>query len=85
MLSEAAYYSRMSLGVYRMLRAPRISDPEKTVLSQMVNREQHFLDLVRDAIFASPENPYNRMFQLAGCTCGDLEKQVLQNGLEGHV
>ena len=82
MLCEAVYYSRMSLGVYRLLRAPRISDPEKTVLHRMENREHYSLDTARRAIFTNSKNPYSRMFQLAGCTYEDLEKEVLRDGLE---
>jgi hypothetical protein len=85
MLHEAAYYSRMSLGVYRLLRAPRISDPEATVLGQLANRERNFLNTVQRAIFANSEHPYNRMFQLAGCTYGDLEQGVLRDGLESTL
>jgi hypothetical protein len=85
MLHEAAYYMHMSLGVYRLVRARSISDPERTVLDQMANREQSFLKTVQNTIFANPDNPYNRMFQLAGCSFGDLEQGVNRDGLESTL
>jgi len=81
-LREAVYYSRMSLGVYRLIRAPKISNPEERVLTQMANRERHFLETSRKVIFANPGNPFNRMFQIAGCSYEDLKQGVERNGLE---
>jgi len=85
MLREAAYYTRMSLGVYRLIRAHRISDPERTVITQMVNRERHFLETLRSTVFANPQNPYNRMFKIARCSCEDLEQGISSNGLESTL
>jgi hypothetical protein len=82
MLPEAAYYARMSLGVVQLLRAPRISDPEGTVLAQMANRERNFLKTIQNAVFGNPGNPYKRMFQIAGCSYEDLEQGVTRDGLE---
>ncbi len=85
MLDEAAYYSRMSLGVYRLLRAPKIPDPRGTMLSHMANRERNFLDTARSVIFADPAHPYHRMFWLAGCSYADLERGVHRDGLESTL
>jgi len=72
----------MAKGVCRLLRAPRIADPETRVLSQLANRERNFLETVRTVIFANAENPYNRMFRLAGCSHEDLKGSVERDGLE---
>lgn len=82
MLREAAYYARMGLGVYGLLRAPRIPDPEATVRHQMENRERHFLETARSVIFGNPQNPYHRMLRLADCGYEDLERGVNRDGLE---
>jgi hypothetical protein len=82
MLREVAYYTRMSRGVLKLLRAPKIADPEGIVLAQMANRERHFLETARDVIFANPNHPYCRMFQLAGCSFEDLKQGVKRDGLE---
>ncbi len=82
MLGEAMYYARMGRGVFQLLRAPRIADPEKTVLDQLANRERRFLETVRSVIFADARHPYRRMFQLAGCGYEDLKQRVEQDGLE---
>jgi len=85
MRHEVAYYTRMGRGVYNLLRTPRIENPEKAVLDQMANRERHFLETVRAVIFERRENPYFRMFQLAGCNYGDLRRGVEREGLESTL
>lgn len=82
MLREASYYSRMTLGVYRLARMPLESDPKSLVRRTIENREANFLDLIRRAVFGNPANPYYTLFQWAGCTYGDLEHAVRKNGLE---
>jgi hypothetical protein len=82
MFNEAYYYARMSIGVYRLLRAPENPDPESCVLTQMSNREQTFLSTVQKAVFENPANPYARMFKLAGCSYQDLKESVERDGLE---
>ncbi|MBN1566320.1 MAG: hypothetical protein JXA73_00625 [Acidobacteria bacterium] len=85
MLREAMYYTRMSRGVYHLLRAPGTADPEGTILAQLANRERHFLETVRRVIFADPEHPYHRMFQLAGCSYEDLKHGIERDGLESTL
>jgi hypothetical protein len=85
MLREIAYYTRMSRGVADLLRAPVMANPEAAVRTQMENRDRHFLQTARDVIFASAENPFCRMFQLAGCSYEDLRHGVEREGLEATL
>jgi hypothetical protein len=82
MLDEAIYYSRMALGIWKLLRTPPYPDPEAVIRHQLENREAIFLETVRKAIFSRPRNPYHEMFRLAGCSFGDLERGVRKDGLE---
>ena len=51
-------------------------------MAQMANRERSFLETARRSVFTHPENPYYRMFKLAGCHYEDLEHGVERKGLE---
>jgi len=48
-------------------------------------RAETFLAIARRGIFAHPERPYARLFALAGCEFGDLERLVNHDGLEGAL
>jgi len=82
MLREAAYYSRMAIGLWQFMRTPPVADPEGLIREQLRRRETNFLEMVRHAVFGNPRNPYHRMFQLAGCSRDDLERSVKRDGLE---
>lgn len=82
MLREAGYYSRMAVGIYRLMRAAPPGDSFGLIRRQMENRESTFLETVKRAVFSDPEHPYHRMFRLAGCEYGDLAGTVWRRGLE---
>lgn len=48
-------------------------------------RERDFLALVRDAVYANPESISCRLLRHAGCEYGDLERLVLQDGLDAAL
>jgi hypothetical protein len=83
--SKLGYYGRMASGLYSLLRAPRLSDPDGMIRRQMENRERHFLELAQRAIFANPANPYCQLFELAGCRYDDLAEAVRRDGLEATL
>ncbi len=85
MLKEAVYYTRMALGMSRLLRAEPLADPESVIRRQLENRETTFLETARRAIFSNPQNPYYEMFRFAGCAFGDLENAVHRDGLESAM
>ncbi len=82
MFGEAAYYSRMAIGLWQFMRTPPVPDPEGLIREQLQRREANFLAMVRHAIFGNPRNPYCRMFEFAGCSREDLERSVERDGLE---
>ena len=82
---KLGYYRRMATGLRQLLRTPPHSDPERVIRLQMENRERLFLDLAQRIVFSNPEHPYHQMFQLAGCTFGDLKQAVDRDGLESTL
>jgi hypothetical protein len=84
-LGKLDYYRRMASGLYSLLRTPPYADPDGMIRCQMENRERHFLELARRAIFSNPANPYYQLFQLAGCTYDDLAEAVRRDGLEATL
>ncbi len=82
MLHEAAYYSRMSAGLFRYVRAPRTADPIQKIRAQAENREARFLDTLGKVVFSNAAHPYYEMFRLAGCTFHDLANSIRRDGLE---
>lgn len=85
MLREAAYYSKMALGLAAWTRLPVPADPFGLVQHNLRSRETNFLQLIRTAIFDNPASPYHTLFQWAGCTHGDLESTVWCEGLEATL
>jgi len=82
MLREARYYSRLVAGIYQWARRPLEPDPHGLVRRTLERRDDNFLHLMREAVFANPSNPFYTLFQWAGCTYQDLEQSVHGNGLE---
>ena len=85
LFGKLGYYTRMASGLYALLRTPPHADPDSVIRHQLENRERHFLELARCAIFANPANPYHQMFQLAGCGYEDLAEAVRRDGLESTL
>lgn len=82
MWQEIRYYSRWAWGIRQYLNSTPIADPEAEIRRRLATRESGFLDLVEKGIFQNPANPFYTMFQMAGCTHGDLAAEVRQHGLE---
>ena len=55
------------------------------VRKRLRHRAERFLELANRAILARPGNPYHALFKHVGCEFGDLEKLVVQEGLEGAL
>jgi hypothetical protein len=85
MFAEAAYYSRMALGICEYLRTPPYPDAGEVIRRQLENRESIFLDIVRRTVFSNSSNPYCQMLRLAGCTFEDLSREVAREGLEAAL
>ncbi len=81
-LDKAGYYVRYASGMNEYLRLRLSGDWEEQIRRQLENRETHWLQTIRRAIFEQPENPYHRMFELAGLSYEDLAAVVARDGLE---
>jgi len=80
--NEVRRYSRLALGLSRLARVPRVTEPLETLRRDLENREPAFLDLAARAIYAKPENPFHRMLKLAQCEYADLERALRCDGLD---
>src|SRR5687768_6307766 len=85
MFKEATIYARMPGAILAYLRAPRGADALETIRLQFEQREARFLDTLRRTVFSHSANPYQRMFQLAGCGFEDVAQTVKRHGLEASL
>jgi hypothetical protein len=72
----------MPLAIASYVRAPRPGDPLTLIEQQRDARVQRFLDTLERTIFSRADDPYNRMFRLAGCEFGDFAGAAVRDGLE---
>src|SRR5688500_13897379 len=80
------------LGARLLWRMPRwlrrsvtLQEARATLAERLERRAETFLAIARDGVFAHPRRPYARLFALAGCEYGDLERLVRQDGLEAAL
>lgn len=82
-VAAAARYVR---GLPRFLRAPLTPDEAiAEVEGQMRQREDSFLHLVGQAVYANPRSPYRRILEHLGVELGDVRALVHDHGLEGAL
>src|SRR5262245_38698196 len=82
MIREAAYYTKMALGLAAWVRSPVLPDPFGVVQRTLLDREANFLGLIRSAIFGNPASPYFGLMAWAGCSYDDVQAMVRRDGLE---
>lgn len=80
-LTSIRDYWRIAAGVRDYAGRPIPADARQLIRRQTEEREMTWLSLVQCAVFDVPSNPYFRMFELAGCSYGDLQQSVQRNGL----
>ena len=70
----------------RHLRAGlTVPDAEHALRRRLEQREAAFLDVLERAVYLNPASPYHELLRLAGCEYGDLERLVLEAGVEGAL
>jgi hypothetical protein len=70
----------------RWLRQPvTLSEARTTLAERLRDRDATLLTNVRRGVFDRPRSPYARLFVLAGCEYGDLERLVRQDGLDAAL
>ena len=82
MFSRAAYYLKMSAGLARLQRSPRLHDPVDAIRDQMRHREERFLAMARSAL---DRGFYRELFTFAGCSYADLEYGVRRDGIRATL
>ncbi len=75
-------YVQLTVATRQFVLAQPLLDPAGVVRQHLAERESIFLERARCLIFANPENPYYRLFQMAGCSWEDLQRAVRKDGLE---
>lgn len=72
-----------TLSLCRYIKPPLTSQEAfNAVKKRMESRDQNFLQVARELIYAYPDNPYRKLLLWAGCQYGDLEAHVRRHGLE---
>jgi len=84
-IREATFYSRLALGIVRLMRTSPLADPHGVVQEQIAHREERFLATLRCTVFGVPENPFARMFARAGCSHEDFAQMIRRDGLEATL
>jgi hypothetical protein len=86
LLTDVLLGARFFVRLPAFLRHPVSLDEARGVLRRRLEqRETGFLGLVRRVIYRDPAHPYRQLLALAGCEYGDLEKLVVQDGVEGAL
>ncbi|MBI4574508.1 MAG: hypothetical protein HY713_14620 [candidate division NC10 bacterium] len=68
------------------LRKPVSTTEARAIIRRrLARREADFLALLRRAVYAHPASPYRALLRLAGCEYGDLERLVVQDGVESAL
>jgi len=61
---------------------PSLVDAKTQLKQALESREQRFLELVRTSVYATPESPYKKLLDHAGCELGDIASSLDKTGLE---
>jgi hypothetical protein len=85
-LSDIRSGFRLVHGVARAIGCPiEPGAARRVVEGRLARRERDFLALVRAEIYARPGHPSRELLAVAGCELGDLERLVMQDGVEGAL
>ena len=85
-VGDLVAYARFAAALPAFLRqGMTVERARGEVRRRLASREESFLDTVRRGVFQRPESPYRRLFELAGCGEGDLERAVRSDGVEGAL
>src|SRR5262245_32325585 len=86
LLDDLAHGARLLWRMPRWLRRPLTLPEARAELAERLRRrEATFLANVRRGIFDRPKRPYARLFALAGCEYGDVERLVRTDGVEASL
>ena len=73
----------LPFAVRRFLRErPSLVDVRTQLKRELENRGERFLELIRTRVYATPESPYKKLLDHAGCELGDIKSSLNKTGLE---
>ena len=79
-------FARFPFGLRRFLKHRlTLEDARHIVHDRMAHRDEHFLRIAEQSIYAYPRSPYLPLLKKAGCELGDLKALVRQQGVEGTL
>jgi len=82
-LNTIRKYSRFCAGMGEFLKQTLSLEASRQIIrSQLENREEQFLNIVRKAIFENKRSPYLCLLDLAGYNFEDIKNLVVSNGME---
>lgn len=62
-----------------------LNEARRILARRLETRQARFLRLIREIVYAHPENPYRQLLDHVGCEGGDIQQLVEKEGLEGAL
>src|SRR5262245_21833439 len=76
-------FARFPFALRRFLQDPlTLGEARRIVRERLEHREDNFLRIAEQAIYANPQSPYHALLRHAGCENGDLRSLVKSEGLD---
>jgi hypothetical protein len=86
MFSQVQEFARHAARLRTFVRTPMtVAECVERLRRDLGRREQTFLDVVDQGVFAQPASPYRRLFEHAGIERGDVARLVEEKGVDGAV
>ena len=80
---QARMFARFAAGLPRFLRDPiSLDEARRIVARDSAQRQTHFLQLLKRAVYDRPQSPYLALLHWAGAEYGDLEASIARDGIE---
>jgi hypothetical protein len=84
--TELAAFARYTSRLRSFLREPlSAADCRRIVEERLQARDESFLDVLRDGVFAQPASPYHALLRAAGVEYGDMVNLVRRDGVEAAL
>lgn len=81
--SDIKGYARFAWGLHGFLhRTVTTGQAWDTIRRRLAERDDSFLRVLRRGVFEHEGSPYRRLFEMGGCSFGDVEKMVRADGVE---
>jgi hypothetical protein len=85
-LADLGAFARYIRGLRGYLRQTlSVEDGRRRLQRQLATREEAFLRILEQGVFAYPRSPYRELFRQAGVELGDAVRLVREHGIEGAL